>query len=187
MSSDQIASDRTLWRDTNDLTNGNLLTLPVGNGEILYVEPLYSQRKDQESAFPKLLRVLVFYNGQVGYAPTISEALSQVGIDPKAAQDLDEAVDLDEGPVATIEDADIDTDSEAETSTESSSAAATTTTSTTTSSAPASGDEQEAMQRIADALDGLEDARGGTNEEYGRALDELDAAVAEYQRLTGTN
>ncbi|MDO4928938.1 MAG: UPF0182 family protein [Corynebacterium sp.] len=191
MSSDQIASDRTLWRDTNDLTNGNLLTLPVGDGEILYVEPLYSQRKDQESAFPKLLRVLVFYNGQVGYAPTISEALSQVGIDPKAAQDLDEAVDLDEGPVATIDDADADAKSEAESSTESttktSSAEATTTTSTTTSSAPASGDEQAAMQRIADALDGLEDARGGTNEEYGRALDELDAAVAEYQQLTGTN
>ncbi|TRM14129.1 membrane protein, partial [Corynebacterium silvaticum] len=87
MSSDQIASDRTLWKDTNDLFNGNLLTLPVGDGDILYVEPLYSQRKNQASAFPKLLRVLVSYQGKVGYAPTIAEALSQVGIDPKEAQD----------------------------------------------------------------------------------------------------
>ncbi len=81
MSSDQIARDRTLWEGTNTLHNGNLLTLPVGGGEILYVEPIYSQRKDQESAFPKLLRVLVSYDGQVGYAPTIAEALQQVGID----------------------------------------------------------------------------------------------------------
>src|SRR5699024_1585734 len=61
----------------------------VGGGEILYVEPIYSQRRDQESAFPKLLRMLVFYKGQVGYAPTIAEALSQVGIDPAAAQDIE--------------------------------------------------------------------------------------------------
>src|SRR5699024_11498524 len=54
-----------------------LLALPVGGGEILYLEPIYSQRKDQESAFPKLLRVLVSYKGRVGYAPTVDAALEQ--------------------------------------------------------------------------------------------------------------
>ncbi|MFC6318360.1 UPF0182 family protein [Corynebacterium gerontici] len=165
MSSDQIASDRTLWKDTNDLYNGNLLTLPVGGGEILYVEPLYSQRKGQESAFPKLLRVLVSYQGKVGYAPTISEALSQVGIDPKAAQDLDEAKKLEN----------TSSESKPETKTEQKPSAP----------ATASGSEGEAIQKINDALTNLQEARGGSNEEYGRALDELDKAVEEYQKVAG--
>lgn len=162
MSSDQIASDRTLWKDTNDLYNGNLLTLPVGGGEILYVEPLYSQRKGQESAFPKLLRVLVSYQGKVGYAPTISEALSQVGIDPKAAQDLSEAEKLE------------NTDAKDAKPEQKPSAPAT-----------ASGSQGEAIQKINDALSNLQKARGGSNEDYGRALDELDKAVQEYQKIAG--
>ncbi|GGG76227.1 UPF0182 family protein [Corynebacterium pelargi] len=169
MSSDQIASDRTLWKDTNDLYNGNLLTLPVGGGEILYVEPLYSQRKGQESAFPKLLRVLVSYQGKVGYAPTISEALSQVGIDPKAAQDLSEAEKLEDTSSASSSDEETDAKSEQK------------------PSAPASGSgsEGEAIGKINSALDNLRKARGGSNEEYGRALDELDKAVEEYQKVAG--
>ncbi|AZA09788.1 UPF0182 family protein [Corynebacterium pseudopelargi] len=169
MSSDQIASDRTLWKDTNDLYNGNLLTLPVGGGEILYVEPLYSQRKGQESAFPKLLRVLVSYQGKVGYAPTISEALSQVGIDPKAAQDLSEAEKLEDTSSAASSDEETDAKSEQK------------------PSAPASGSgsEGEAIGKINSALDNLRKARGGSNEEYGRALDELDKAVEEYQKVAG--
>ncbi|KPJ24851.1 hypothetical protein AOT31_03400 [Corynebacterium ulcerans] len=170
MSSDQIASDRTLWRDTNDLFNGNLLTLPVGDGEILYVEPLYSQRKDQASAFPKLLRVLVSYQGKVGYAPTISEALSQVGIDPKAAQDLGEARNLDKTPKA--DDANKDQSNQKE---------------SPKPSAPASGTGAtgDAIQKINDALKGLEAAKGKSNEEYGRALDQLDKAVQDYRHTTG--
>ncbi len=169
MSSDQIASDRTLWKDTNDLYNGNLLTLPVGGGEILYVEPLYSQRKGQESAFPKLLRVLVSYQGKVGYAPTISEALSQVGIDPKAAQDLSEAEKLEDTSSASSSDEETGAKSEQK------------------PSAPASGSgsEGEAIGKINSALDNLRKARGGSNEEYGRALDELDKAVEEYQKVAG--
>ncbi|AIG63810.1 hypothetical protein CATYP_02920 [Corynebacterium atypicum] len=171
MSSDQIARDRTLWETTTDLHNGNLLTLPVGGGEILYVEPIYSQRKNQESAFPKLLRVLISYKGQVGYAPTISEALSQVGIDPKSAQDISEV----EGTAGSGSQAQPGTrpkEGEQKQSQE-----------TTSPSAPAggSGSQGEAVQRINDALSNLERARGGTHEEYGKALDELDKAVESYQ------
>ncbi|MGD7002949.1 UPF0182 family protein [Corynebacterium halotolerans] len=173
MSSDQIARDRTLWEGTNDLHNGNLLTLPVGGGEVLYVEPIYSQRKDQESAFPKLLRVLVSYKGQVGYAPTISEALAQVGIDPRAAQDLEEApegaTDPETNGAAGGDEAAAE-DEAAE-----------------GPSAPAggSGSAGEAVQRINDALADLEAARDGSHEEYGRALDELDAAVEDFQSVEG--
>lgn len=171
MSSDQIASDQTLWKNSNDLFYGNLLTLPVGGGEILYVEPLYSQRKDQASAFPKLLRVLISYKGQVGYAPTISEALAQVGIDPREAQDLAEA-NLDDTKKPTTENDGKDEKGESK--------------SDRGPSAPASGvgSEGEAIKRINDALDALRNARGGSNEEYGRALDNLDRAVEDYQNLT---
>lgn len=164
MSSDQVARDRTLWEGTNDLKNGNLLTLPVGGGEILYVEPIYSQRKDQESAFPKLLRVLVFYRGQVGYAPTISQALRQVGINSDAAQDI-EVVDEKGASTTPAE----DTEAQAE--------------QPATPAAPAAGNQEEALQNINDALRNLESARDGSFEEYGRALDALDNAVKGYQNL----
>ncbi|APT88442.1 hypothetical protein CFRA_03170 [Corynebacterium frankenforstense DSM 45800] len=175
MSSDEIARDRTLWQNTTDLHNGNLLTLPVGGGEILYVEPVYSQRKGQESAFPKLLRVLVSYKGQVGYAPTISEALQQVGINPKAAQDITEIEGDGDGEAGG--DAEDQKSGEADKDTEE----------TTGPSAPAggSGAEGDAIQRINDALNGLEKARGGSHEEYGKALDELDKAVEAYRQAEG--
>lgn len=175
MSSDQVARDRTLWEGTNDLHNGNLLALPVGGGEILYLEPIYSQRKDQASAFPKLLRVLVSYKGRVGYAPTIGDALEQVGIDAKSAQDIEE-IEGDSGD----DDADKDAssadkkDEKKESSEES-----------TPASAPRSSDEAGAIDDINKALKGLEDARDGSFEEYGRALDELDKAVESYQKSEG--
>ena len=173
MSSDEIARERSLLEGTNLLTNGNLLTLPVGDGQILYVEPVYSQRKGQESAFPKLLRVLVSYNGQVGYAPTIAEALDQVGIDPQNATDLEEI----DGSVVKPED---DKENQGSGSDDS-------------SSDSQSDDQQDgsgavtgnssAAQRVREAMDKVKDARAnGTFEEFGKALDELDAAVSALQR-----
>ena len=152
MSSDQVARDRTLWEGSNDLKNGNLLTLPVGGGEILYVEPIYSQRKDQESAFPKLLRVLVFYRGQVG-------------INPAAAQEI-EVVD---------ENAEANTPSTPENEGEERPAE---------QAAGGAENVDEAMNNLNNALRQLESARDGSFEEYGRALDQLDRAVKEYQDLT---
>ena len=176
MSSDQVARDRTLWQGSNDLKNGNLLALPVGGGEILYLEPIYSQRKGQESAFPKLLRVLVSYKGRVGYAPTIGEALEQVGIDPKAAQDITE-IEGDSGEKTDKDDkeksdgdqkdAKDDKDSEA----------------SGPASAPKASNEGEAIDAINKALDGVDKAKGGSFEEYGKALDELDKAVEDYRSL----
>lgn len=175
MSSDQVARDRTLWEGTNDLHNGNLLALPVGGGEILYLEPIYSQRKDQASAFPKLLRVLVSYNGRVGYAPTIGDALEQVGIDAKSAQDIEE-IEGDSGD----DDADKDSSSADKKNKKKES-----TEESTPASAPRSSDEAGAIDDINKALKGLEDARDGSFEEYGRALDELDKAVESYQKSEG--
>lgn len=170
MSSDQVARDRTLWEGSNDLTNGNLLALPVGDGEILYLEPIYSQRKDQESAFPKLLRVLVSYKGRVGYAPTIGEALDQVGIDPKAAQDITE-IDGD----GTVKNTPSDSKDDKKSGEDGKASAP--------ASAPAASNEAEAIDEINTALDNVEKARNGSFEEYGKALDELDKAVESYKQL----
>ena len=167
MSSDQVARDRTLWEGTNDLHNGNLLALPVGGGEILYLEPIYSQRKDQASAFPKLLRVLVSYKGRVGYAPTIGDALEQVGIDAKAAQNIEEVEGDSEDKDGVKDEKNKDESKDDKPS--------------APASAPSSSDQAGAIDDINKALKGLEDARDGSFEEYGRALDELDKAVESYQ------
>ena len=156
MSSDQVARDRTLWQGTNTLYNGNLLTLPIGDGEILYAEPIYSQRSNQDSAFPKLLRVLVSYKGRVGYAPTIAQALSQVGINPQAANTVAGDKKSDAQPQGQPQ----------------------------PSGQPASGSGNagDAINNINKALDDLNKAKGSSHEEYGKALDELDKAVQDYQK-----
>jgi uncharacterized membrane protein (UPF0182 family) len=56
---------------------GNLLTLPVAGG-LLFVEPVYIERANQEVSYPQLARVLVFYNGRVGFAATLAGALDEV-------------------------------------------------------------------------------------------------------------
>ncbi|OFO18465.1 hypothetical protein HMPREF3056_03035 [Corynebacterium sp. HMSC056F09] len=175
MSSDQVARDRTLWQGSNDLKNGNLLALPVGGGEILYLEPIYSQRKGQESAFPKLLRVLVSYKGRVGYAPTIGEALEQVGIDPKAAQDITE-IEGDSGKQTEKDEQSTDSEKKDAEDAKDSDASA-------PASAPKASSEGEAIDAINKALDGVDKAKNGSFEEYGKALDELDKAVEDYRSL----
>lgn len=171
MSSDAIARERTLLEGTNRLTNGNLLTLPVGKGQILYVEPVYSQRSGQDSAFPKLLRVLVYFNGQVGYAPTIAEALSQVGIDAAQATSIKEA----DGSVVKPEDNSSDTENKGQQDGNQSS------TKPNNQSNTGSGDTIP-EQRVRDAMDKVNQARNsGSYEDFGRALDELDKAVQQLQ------
>jgi uncharacterized membrane protein (UPF0182 family) len=66
-----------LQRGDSRVVYGNLLTLPVGGG-LLYVEPVYIERAGQSASYPVLARVLVSYNGRVGYAASLSEALEDV-------------------------------------------------------------------------------------------------------------
>ncbi len=76
-STPKVTQDRTLFNNpaVRPLF-GNLLTLPVQGG-LLYVEPIYIQ-PNNENAYPQLARVLVFFGGKVGFAPTLQEALDQV-------------------------------------------------------------------------------------------------------------
>jgi uncharacterized membrane protein (UPF0182 family) len=73
-----VSRDLTLFNGANSkAVFGNLLTLPIGNNGLLYVEPLYVQGTG-ENSFPLLRKVLVDYGGLVGYADTLAEALNQV-------------------------------------------------------------------------------------------------------------
>jgi hypothetical protein len=61
----------------SSIIDGNLLTLPIGNS-FLYVEPLYVQGTAAAGTFPVLRRVLVVYGDQVGFEPTLSQALTDL-------------------------------------------------------------------------------------------------------------
>ncbi|WP_330253569.1 UPF0182 family protein [Nocardia sp. NBC_00565] len=87
ISDTRVASERTLLERSNRIQYGNLLTLPIADGGVLYVEPLFTERistTPSGSTFPQLARVLVSYRDpgtggvRVGYAPTLAEALDQV-------------------------------------------------------------------------------------------------------------
>ncbi|MGH3850852.1 MAG: UPF0182 family protein, partial [Pseudonocardiaceae bacterium] len=78
VSNADVSRELNLLRQSEtDVRYGNLLTLPVGGG-LLYVEPVYIERANQQGAFPQLNRVLVAYGDRIGYAPTLREALNQV-------------------------------------------------------------------------------------------------------------
>ncbi|MEU6189412.1 UPF0182 family protein [Nocardia sp. NPDC047038] len=87
ISDTRVASERTLLERSNRIQYGNLLTLPIADGGVLYAEPLFTERistAQNASTFPQLARVLVSYRDPgtggvlVGYAPTLAEALEQV-------------------------------------------------------------------------------------------------------------
>ncbi|MFG1791404.1 UPF0182 family protein [Nocardia sp. NPDC049149] len=80
-----VSQEKTLLSNSNKIKYGNLLTLPVADGGILYVEPFYNERNTgpNTATFPQLLRVLVSYRDEagsvkVGYASTLADALNQV-------------------------------------------------------------------------------------------------------------
>jgi uncharacterized membrane protein (UPF0182 family) len=54
--------------------NGNLLTLPVGDG-LLYVQPVYIRRSAAEGTYPVLQFVAASFGQDVGFGQTLDEAL----------------------------------------------------------------------------------------------------------------
>ncbi|HET9256522.1 MAG TPA: UPF0182 family protein [Pseudonocardiaceae bacterium] len=79
VSSAEVSKELNLLRQSEtDVRFGNLLTLPVSGGGLLYVEPVYIERANRQATFPQLNRVLVAYGDRIGYASTLREALNQV-------------------------------------------------------------------------------------------------------------
>jgi hypothetical protein len=64
----------------NRIRFGNLLTLPVAQGGLLYVEPVYASpgSSDSASSYPRLIRVAMLYNDRVAFEATVSEALDKL-------------------------------------------------------------------------------------------------------------
>jgi uncharacterized protein len=67
-----------LRKGGSQVTQGNLITLPLGGG-LLSVEPVYvsSAAGATSGSYPQLKMVLTYYNGQVGFADTLSASLAQ--------------------------------------------------------------------------------------------------------------
>jgi len=76
---DQAIQDARLafTRTNSRVVDGNLLTLPVGDG-LLYVQPLYTLREAGEGRYPVLRYVLVSFGKEVGFGPTLTAALNDV-------------------------------------------------------------------------------------------------------------
>ena len=136
----------------NTIIYGNLLTLPIGDGGVLYVEPLYAQRKGQDSAYPKLIRVMVMYNNRMGYGRSLADALEQVGLDVSLVEQPEGAEnDSSVPPVAK-------------------------------KSTPDRMTRDAAAAKLDEALANLKQAQAsGDMSEFGRALENLDKAVQDYQ------
>jgi uncharacterized membrane protein (UPF0182 family) len=78
----RVSNERTTLTggNTNKIRYGNLLTLPIGQGGIIYVEPWYLERNagQNSASFPQLVRVLASYGDKVGYEATLGDALNDV-------------------------------------------------------------------------------------------------------------
>ncbi len=59
------------------VSNGNLLTLPVGGG-LLYVQPVYASQTRTEGAFPVLRYVMATFGDRAGIGRTLDAALANI-------------------------------------------------------------------------------------------------------------
>jgi hypothetical protein len=79
--SDTVASkELSLFRQGgSSVIKGNLIALPLGGG-LLYEEPIYIQAAGGtgSGSYPTLKRAFAFFDGQVGYGPTLQNALGQI-------------------------------------------------------------------------------------------------------------
>ncbi|MGI9085565.1 MAG: UPF0182 family membrane protein [Aeromicrobium sp.] len=90
----QFSSDRGVtqallqFRQSDaQVQNGNLLTLPVGDG-LLYVQPIYIRRSAAEGTYPVLQFVAASFGEDVGFGQTLDEALRvALGLEPGSAPD----------------------------------------------------------------------------------------------------
>ncbi|WP_235003215.1 UPF0182 family membrane protein [Blastococcus haudaquaticus] len=166
ITNNQVRPDLTLFNSQESrAVFGNLLTLPIGEDGLLYVEPLYVQGTG-ENSFPLLQKVLVNYGDRVGYANTLSEALDQVF----GAGAGESAVDSGDAPA---------TDEPDDPTTEPTEPTTPPDTGDGTSGSPSL---DQAVADIQSALQALETAqRNGDFAGQGQALEDLQEAVTAYQ------
>ncbi|MFC4125276.1 UPF0182 family protein [Nocardia rhizosphaerae] len=178
---DAVSREKTLLSNSNKIRYGNLLTLPVADGGILYVEPFYNERNTGSSTFPQLLRVLVSYRDaagsvKVGYDSTLAGALNQVipgagalatpfGGDPALKPKPGVTPPVDQGTTPPTDG---------------------TTPPPETTPPTGSSAQQAAAAELDRKIEAVRTAmRSGNFTDFGKALEELDAAVQAYQDAGG--
>ncbi|WP_433629839.1 UPF0182 family protein [Nocardia sp. CA-120079] len=178
----EVSSQKTLLSNSNKIRYGNLLTLPIADGGILYVEPFYNERNTGagSSTFPQLLRVLVSYRDvagsvKVGFASTLADALNQVlpgtgslatpfGGDPASRPKPGTTPPTDHGATPPTQ--------------------GTTPPTQGSTPPPATGSaaKDAAAAELSKKIENVRNAmKSGNFQDFGKALEELDAAVKAYQ------
>ena len=72
----EISKEFSLWNSAgSDYSRGNMFVIPIENS-LLYVEPVYLEATN--SSIPEVKRVIVAYNDQIAYKPTLAEALNEL-------------------------------------------------------------------------------------------------------------
>ncbi|MDA4103980.1 UPF0182 family protein [Mycolicibacterium monacense] len=170
----------------NRIRWGNLLTLPVGPGGLLYVAPVYASpgTSDAASTYPRLIRVAMFYNDQVGYGPTVRDALTDLfGAGADATATGPAPANLPDGQPA----AQPPNGQQPAAQTPGNQAGRASTPPPAAIPSGPSGPQQlseakaAALQEVQEAMSGLQDAqRSGNFAEYGEALQRLDDAMNRY-------
>src|SRR6201993_1406964 len=169
----------------NRIRWGNLLTLPVTQGGLLYVAPVYASpgTSDVASSYPRLIRVAMMYNDRIGFGPTVREALEQIfgagagatatGPAP-APEGTPSAAALPSAPApaAVSPDGNVPPPPAATPAPDAASPAA---------PMQLSAPKASALQEVQSALDALRQAqRSGNFADYGTALQRLDDAMTKY-------
>ncbi|WP_193043861.1 UPF0182 family protein [Mycolicibacterium baixiangningiae] len=174
----------------NRIRWGNLLTLPVGPGGLLYVAPVYASpgTSDAASTYPRLIRVAMFYNDEVGYGPTVRDALTDLfgpGADATATGPA--PTNLPDSQQPARPPADGQTPAAQPPANQSGQVPAQPPAAAVPSgpSGPQQLSEAKAaaLQEVQEAMGGLQDAqRNGDFAQYGEALQRLDDAMNKYSQ-----
>ena len=173
----------------NRIRWGNLLTLPVSNGGLLYVAPVYASpgASDAASSYPRLIRVAMLYNDRVGYGPTVRDALDELfGPGAGATATGPAPTDLPSGqqaPPATPQGQQAPQTPQGQTPPPGGRAPEVPVPVAVPPGAPVqlSPAKSAALQEVNAALEAAKEAqRGGDFAEYGEALQRLDDAMTKY-------
>ncbi|WP_344224178.1 UPF0182 family protein [Kocuria atrinae] len=178
-----VSTELNLLRQgASEVINGNLLTLPAGGG-MLYVQPVYVQSSG-DAAYPTLRRVLVGFGENVGFAPTLEEALDEVfggdsgattangaGVSEAEAREAQGEEGAEGGATGNEEDGASPSPSPTETG---------------AAPQPRSSSLQEALDNANTAMQEADEARRDGNwAEYGEAQERLQQALNEAMEQDG--
>ena len=171
----------------NRIRWGNLLTLPVAQGGLLYVAPVYASpgASDAASSYPRLIRVAMMYNDKVGYGATVSDALDELfGAGAGATATGPAPADLPNGQPAPVANPNPGQPPVTPPANQQGGVPQPPAPAAAVPSGPTqlSAAKAAALQGVQTALDAMQAAQqGGNFAEYGLALQNLDDAMAKYR------